>query len=329
MKRTLLATILCLSPILSHAAPANEWLDLTYAFSDKTLYWPSQPSFKLEELPENPDAVAKQYYYNAKQFSAAEHGGTHMDAPSHFAKNKHSVAEIKLSQLMGKAVIINVEDKALPDDDYLITIGDIKNWEQQYGEIPQRAIVLFKTGYGKFWPDRLRYFGTSLTGGEAALDLHFPGLAQDTAKWLIDNRHIKAVGIDTASIDYGQTKIYPTHQVLAANNIPIFENVANMDKLYSPFAEIIALPMKIEDGTGAPLRIIAKPIPYDPTLNPSSQSVDLKTNAEVKETSQVTDTTALKTADASTNMPNVTDARDNEAPDSAPVSNDNVSNNNG
>lgn len=246
---------------ISIYAQTSDWIDLTHDFSAETIYWPTAEPFSLQTVYDG--MTTNNFYYNAKQFQAAEHGGTHMDAPIHFVKNGRTVDQIPLSQLMGTAVIIDVRQQALPDDDYLITIGDIKAWEKMYGPIPNKSIVLFYTGYSQFWPDKLRYLGTTLHGQEAISGLHFPGLAKDTAEWLIDNRHIKAVGIDTASIDYGQTIRFPTHQALSARNIPIFENVANLNKIHSPFAEIIALPMKIKDGTGAPLRIIAKPIPYE------------------------------------------------------------------
>ncbi|MAZ39728.1 MAG: cyclase [Legionellales bacterium] len=249
-------------PIMGYAAKSY-WVDLTHVFSAETLYWPTAKSFQLETVFDGMTPL--NFYYSAKQFSAAEHGGTHLDAPSHFAKGKQSVAEIPISHLMGKAVIIDVRKQAIPDDDYLISIADIKSWEKDYGEIPKRSIVLFYTGYSKYWPNKFAYLGTTLAGEEAIHTLHFPGLAKDTAEWLIKNRQIKAVGIDTASIDYGQTIRFPTHQVLAQHNIPIFENVAHLNEVHSPFAEVVALPMKIKDGTGAPLRIIAKAIPYQAT----------------------------------------------------------------
>lgn len=250
-------------PIAIFAQSSSEdWIDLTHPFAADTIYWPTSEPFSLQTVYDG--MTTDGYYYRAKQYQAAEHGGTHMDAPSHFAKNGKSIDQIPLSQLMGTAVIIDVRQQALPDDDYLITIGDVKAWEQMYGPIPNNSIVFFYTGYSQFWPDRFRYLGTVLQGQDAVAGLHFPGLAKDTAEWLIKERHIKAVGIDTASIDYGQTLRYPTHQELAANNIPIFENVANLDQIHSPFAEVIALPMYIKDGTGAPLRIIAKAIPYEP-----------------------------------------------------------------
>ena len=117
--------------------------------------------------------------------------------------------------------------------------------------------MLFQTGFGKYWPDKKQYLGTDQKGDEAAKDLRFPGLDPQAAKWLVENRKIKAVGLDTASIDFGQSSTFDSHVTLMSNNIPAFENVADLDKLPVKGFQIVALPMKIKGGSGAPLRIVA------------------------------------------------------------------------
>ena len=120
------------------------------------------------------------------------------------------------------------------------------------------VIVLLHTGSGKFWPDRKTYMGTDKLGPEAVPLLHFPGLSPKAARWLVEKRKIKAIGLDTPSIDFGQSTLFESHQVLFKANIPAFENVANLHLLPAKGAFVIALPMKIKDGSGGPLRIIAK-----------------------------------------------------------------------
>lgn len=235
--------------------PSGQWIDLSYDFSPETIYWPTSEPFKLETVAEG--RTEKGYYYSAYKFCASEHGGTHIDAPVHFAEGRQSVDEIPLTQLIGPAVKIDVSQKAIADSDYLIGVDDFTNWESQNGQIPDGSIVLLQTGYGQYWPDRLKYLGTDKRGPEGVAELHFPGLKPDAAEWLIKNRKIKAVGIDTASIDYGQTQTFDTHVVLMSQNIPALENVANMDKVPARGAEITALPMKIKRGSGGPVRIIA------------------------------------------------------------------------
>jgi kynurenine formamidase len=195
-------------------------------------------------------------WYAAKSFCAAEHGGTHLDAPIHFAEGGRTSAEIPLEDLIGEAVVVDVTASASADRDLEIGVDAFEAWESAHGPLPARAIVLLRTGWGARWPDPERYLGTAARGQEAVPDLHFPGLSEQGAAWLVA-RGIEAVGIDTASIDRGQSTEFRAHRVLAAANVPIFENVANLDRVVTRGATILALPMKIARGTGGPLRIIA------------------------------------------------------------------------
>jgi len=233
----------------------GQWIDLSYDFSAKTLYWPTAENFKFDTAFEG--ITPGGYYYSAFTFCAAEHGGTHLDAPVHFAKGKWSTDQIPLENLTGESLVIDVSDKALKNPDYLITTDDIQSWEKTNGVISDNSIIFFRTGYGSFYPDAKKYLGTDERGTEAVAKLHFPGIDPNAAEWLTKNRKIKAIGIDVASIDYGQSKDFKTHQIIYGANIPGFENVANMDKLPMKGAYIVALPMKIKGGSGAPLRIIA------------------------------------------------------------------------
>jgi len=235
--------------------PKGQIIDLTHDYSSETIYWPTEDGFKLDVGFEG--MTEKGYYYSANKFSAPEHGGTHMDAPIHFAKDGTTIDEISLDQLIGPAVIIDVSKETLKNNDYQISIRDFTIWESSYGKIRDETIVLLHTGYGRYWPDRLKYLGTDKTGKEALSDLHFPGLHPDAANWLVENRKINAIGLDTQSIDYGKSQFFETHRILCTKNIPFFENVANLDKLPAIGTLVIALPMKIKGGSGAPLRLVA------------------------------------------------------------------------
>ena len=230
-------------------------IDLPYDFSNETIYWPTAEGFTLKTVFKGP--TEKGYFYFSNNYMASEHGGTHIDAPNHFAYERKTVDEIPLEQLIGNAVVIDVSDKALNNRDYQVNASDFKSWEDKNGKIEKGSVILLYTGYGKYWPDKEKYMGTSERGADAVRNLHFPGLHPDGAKWLVENRSIKAVGLDTPSIDYGQSEYFRSHQILFEKNIPAFENVANLDKLPAKGAIIIALPMKIKGGSGAPLRIVA------------------------------------------------------------------------
>ena len=233
----------------SNTFPKGEWIDLTYEFSDKTNYWTEADGFKKETVAEG--KTDKGYYYSAYKFSAPEHGGTHLDSPIHFAEGRQTVDQIPVSQLIAPAIKVDVSAKAEKNRDYLISVEDITTWETANGRIPDGSIVLFQTGYGKFWGDRKQYMGAE---GDQK---HFPGLSVEAAKWILQNRKINAVGIDTASIDYGQSQTFDAHVALMGENVPAFENVANIEKVPTKGAQVIALPMKIKSGSGAPLRIVA------------------------------------------------------------------------
>lgn len=239
----------------SSGFPNGRVVDLTYAFSADTVYWPTAEQFKLETDFEG--VTDKGYFYSAYRYSAAEHGGTHLDSPVHFAKGHFTIDQIPLERLMGAGVVIDVTAQCANNPDYLVSVADIENWEKRNGKIAAGTIVLLRTGYGKFYPDRKKYLGTEERGAEAVAKLHFPGLDPAAARWLTQNRSIKAIGLDTASIDYGQSQLFESHRTLFEKDIPAFENVANLDQLPVKGFSVIALPMKIKGGSGGPLRIIA------------------------------------------------------------------------
>ncbi|HET8677094.1 MAG TPA: cyclase family protein [Blastocatellia bacterium] len=235
--------------------PEGQWIDLSHDLSSETIYWPTAEPFKRETVAEG--FTEKGYYYSAYSFCAAEHGGTHIDAPVHFARGRNTVDAIPLSQLIAPAIKIDVSSKASANRDYQINVEDFAAWESANGRIPDGSIVLFETGFGQFWPDRIKYLGTDKRGPAGVAELHFPGLHPDGARWLVENRKISAVGLDTASIDYGQTQTFDSHVILMTNNIPAFENVANLGQVPKSGARVVALPIKIKGGSGGPLRIVA------------------------------------------------------------------------
>jgi kynurenine formamidase len=234
--------------------PKGTWVDLSHDFSAETIYWPTAKPFELEVV--SAQRTPGGYYYAANNFSAAEHGGTHLDAPIHFAEGRWTTDQIPIDRLIGEAIVVDVRSGADSSADYKVDPAAITRWEQEHGSIPTNSIVLFRTGWARRWPDRAQYLGTTRKGPAAVAELHFPGIDSATALQLIA-RKVKAVGIDTPSIDYGQSSSFPTHQLLFAANIPAFENVASLDRLPARGSFVIALPMKIKGGSGGPLRIVA------------------------------------------------------------------------
>ena len=229
-------------------------VDLTYAFDDKTLYWPTSPTtFQMNRLSYGKTEGG--YFYASNAFCTPEHGGTHLDAPIHFAEGKRTSDQIPVEQLIGPAVVIDVSAKAAADPDYRLTAEDVRAWETKNGAIPKDSIVLLRTGWGKRWPDRKRFLGDDKPGD--ASNLHFPSYGAEAARFLVEQRKVKVLGVDTASIDHGPSKDFIVHQIASGANVPGLENVANLEAVPETGAWIIALPMKIAGGSGGPVRVVA------------------------------------------------------------------------
>lgn len=254
MKRDLTAVLLLVLLALPvRAIDERKIVDLTYAFGPQTVYWPTGKGFQLDTVAHGKTAAG--FFYAANNFCSAEHGGTHMDAPIHFAEGKAAADQVPVGAGIGPIARIDVSAQAAADADYRLTVADLQAWEQRHGRLPDGAIVIMYSGWGARWPDRKRYLGTDVAGDTA--NLHFPGFSRAAAEFLIRERRIDAIGVDTPSIDHGPSQDFIVHQIINGANKPGFENLANLDRVPAAGATLIALPMKIEGGSGGPLRAIA------------------------------------------------------------------------
>lgn len=224
-------------------------IDLTYPLNSKNAFWPGESynSFKHEVLA----SLEKDRVYSGR-YSTPEHLGTHIDAPAHFEPNQPTVDKIPLEDLVGLAVVIDVSLKAGANPDYRPKVEDITEWEKKHGTIPQGAIVLLYTGWGRRWEDYKRYKNADENGA-----LHFPGFSRESALFLADTRQVKALGIDTLSVDYGLSGDFPVHHVFNSRGRWLLENLANLDKLPPTGATLIVAPIKIEGGSGGQARVWA------------------------------------------------------------------------
>ncbi len=242
--------------LIGAGAPAaiddGKIVDLTHAFDERTIYWPTAKPFEWSKESWGRNAAGE--WYSAARYAASEHGGTHLDAPIHFAEGRETVDQVAVARLVGPAVVIDVSAKVAKDRDYRLSLADIATWEARHGRIPRQSIVLVRTGWDRHWGNRKAYLGTDTPGDTA--NLHFPGVSRAAAE-LLGRRRVDGVGIDTASLDHGPSKDFPAHRALAAGNVFGLENVANLARVPTSGATVIALPMKIKGGTGAPLRIVA------------------------------------------------------------------------
>lgn len=229
-------------------------VDLSHSFDADTIYWPTSPSgFELKPLHKGP--TQRGFFYYANTFCSPEHGGTHLDAPMHFADGHWTSSDIPPERFIGPAIVIDVTEKAARNPDYALMPADIDAWEAEHGRIPEGAIVLLRTGWSSRWPDRKAYLGDD-TPGDAS-NLHFPSFGPEAAALLVDERHVRLVGVDTASVDPGPSKDFLVHRIVAAANVGGLENLTNLDRLPATGAWVIALPMKIAAGSGGPARVVA------------------------------------------------------------------------
>lgn len=227
-------------------------VDMSYPFDNKTIYWPTEKGFNLTAVyyGMRPD----HYFYSAYKFCGPEHGGTHIDAPRHFSEYGPTVDQIRPEQLIGSAVVIDVTKHVKNNKDYEISVQDIKDFEKKYRPLSSEDIVLFNTGWAKFWPNKKMYLGTDKFGD--VNNLHFPGVSKEAAQYLVQ-RHVKGIGLDTASMDAGKSKEFWTHRILLGAKLFGLENLTNIDLLPPVGATIIAAPMKIAGGSGGPTRVFA------------------------------------------------------------------------
>lgn len=238
------------------SAEKNKLLDMTYPFDANSIYWPTLEPFKLEKVEWR--VLPGGCWYASNNYSASEHGGTHADAPIHFFEKGRAIDQIPLQEWIGPAVKIDVVSKCMADRDYLLTVDDIKQWEAQYGRIPDNAWVLMYTGIDtQYYPDRKKVLGTETPGTVAVFELSFPGFSAEAAEFLTTARHIKGIGLDTPSLDYGKSKDFQVHRICFAAGKMGIENIASLDKLPVRGAVLYVMPMLIKDGTGAPARIFA------------------------------------------------------------------------
>jgi kynurenine formamidase len=230
----------------------NKLVDLTHAFDENTIHWPTAKPFEWQK--DGWSKVAGGYWYASGSFAASDHLGTHIDSPIHFAEGKATTDVVSLRQLTGPAVVIDISKAAAANHDYELSTTDVLAWERKHRRIASGSIVLVRTGWAAFWPNRLRYMGTAAAGD--IQNLHFPGISAEAAKLLVARR-VDGVAIDTASLDHGPSKAFEAHRILNEAGIYGLENVANLDKLPAKGATVMALPMKIRNGTGGPARVIA------------------------------------------------------------------------
>jgi kynurenine formamidase len=222
-------------------------LDLSYAINEKLVPWPGDEKFFEAKV----NATVEKNGYFTRSFWMLEHYGTHLDAPAHFPPGKATVDQIPAKQLMGPAVVLDVRAQGAQDADYELPVAGVDEWEKRHGRIPEGAIVLLRTGWASRWPDARRYRNQDAQG-----KMHFPGFSVGAAKRLVE-RKVSGLGCDTMSVDYGASGDFAVHHLALGASLYQLENLADLSELPDVGAFLIVAPIKLEGGSGGPVRVYA------------------------------------------------------------------------
>ena len=222
-------------------------LDLAYAISEKLVPWPGDKRWFEAKV----NASIEKDGYFTRSFWMLEHYGTHLDAPIHFPPGKTPVDQIPVTQLFGMAVVLDVRTEAAADPDYQLPAARIADWETRHGQIPEGAIVLLRTGWASRWPDAQSYRNTDLAGR-----MHFPGFSVEAAERLIE-RKVSGLGCDTMSVDFGASADFAVHHLALGAGLYHLENLSDLSELPEKGAFLVVAPIKLEGGSGGPVRVFA------------------------------------------------------------------------
>ncbi|XP_055328220.1 uncharacterized protein LOC129581267 [Paramacrobiotus metropolitanus] len=291
----------------------SDVIDLTHPFNNQTVYYPTMEqlgfTFQLGTVYRGVDK--RGHYSAAYWFQAAEHGGTHIDAPLHTQENGSSVEGIPVTQLIGAAVVIDLSREARRNPDYKVSVEDFESWEAQNGRIPSNSILLLNFGWARRWPNRNALYGTKHFPEDTVF--RFPGVSIRAANWVLRHRTPKAIGTDAPSIDPGsEQRLFPVQHLLGRANVIVIEFVANLDRMPPIGAIVIGLPMKIDGGSGAPVRLIAVQLqnaffPSDDMFTPAPVTRRIK--GQRKNATAARDRLAVTSIEPVSPTPNPTNTR--------------------
>ena len=224
-------------------------IDLTHNLNDHSPNWEGtqKSPFEAHELGN----IDRDGYYS-RIFTTQEHYGTHLDAPAHFAKGMWTVDQIPAERLVRPLVVLDVRAKVKNDADYSVSVEDVADWENAHGMIPSGAVVMAYTGWDSRWQSQKEFQNL----GSDHLP-HYPGYSAEAARFLVKTRDVVGLGIDTMSVDIGATTTYPVHQFTSKESVYHLENVANLALVPSSGATIVVAPIKLENGSGGPVRLLA------------------------------------------------------------------------
>ncbi len=234
-------------PSRKRTITAESVLDLTHTLSPTFPIWPGNAPIKVT----NTSTVAKEGYY-ANKWELVEHHGTHLDAPAHFAPKGQTAELLEVSSLFVPAAVIDLRQKARRDADALVTIDDVKAWEKTHGRLPKECCVFLNSGWDAKAGDAQAFLGQ-----DASKTLHFPGFSKEACEFLLKEREVAGLGVDTLSLDFGASKDFAVHKLWLGAGRWGLECVANLSKLPPAGAMVFVGAPKVIGASGGPTRVLA------------------------------------------------------------------------
>lgn len=237
----------CVAEAQAPARRFNGAVDLTHTMSPEFPTFFGVPGIEMQKQFD-----FRKDGFNLYWWRIMEHAGTHFDAPIHFSDNGATTDQIGVDDLVVPLAVVDVSTKAAQDPDYLLSREDLGEWESRHGRIPQHCCVAMHSGWGRHVGDTAKYTGKDVGG-----TFHFPGVAPQAAEWLMQERDVVGLAVDTLSLDHGPSKDFRTHLLWLPSGRWGLENVANLDRVPASGATLIAGLAKVKNATGGPTRLIA------------------------------------------------------------------------
>ena len=223
-------------------------VDLSHMISPQIPLWPGDPKVVFKVV-----ATMKKDGYYLRSFTIGEHSATHMNAPNSFVSgNTQAITSYPPEQRVVPAVVIDARAQSAANADYQLTKQDVLDWEAKHGTIAAGSFVIMFTGWQDKWSDPKAFINQDAKG-----NLHFPGFAGATTKWLVSDRQIAGVGIDTHGVDPGSDTSYATNTEMANTHKIAIECMTNLDKLPAKGATLVLAPLQLQNGSGSPMDILA------------------------------------------------------------------------
>ena len=219
-----------------------KFIDLTHTLSSTIPFWDGTCGFTLSKITDYSDCIPPNIFRTQK-INMNAGVGTHMDAPAHCLPGGKTIDELELGELIIDCIVIRVEKEA--HETYTIMPSVVEQFEKYNGEIPPNSLVIFYTGWDKYWNEPEKFIN----------NYRFPSVDVSTAELLL-KRGVSGLGTDTISVDTGAAG-FPVHRAILGDGKYLVENIANAGELPPTGAKILILPMKIEKATEAPIRLIA------------------------------------------------------------------------